>query len=453
MVPERGQGQYVNSIRMSDGSERLPPVPFDEADTRPQPARYITEPASVDTAPGLFDAVRAELGSEALPKKSDEPSPRQTAEGRFRREDVLGEGGEGRIYSAHDVLLGREVAVKVMYPARDGDHDQGLREARVLSKLDHPSIIPVHDLVHDESGARVLVMKLVRGRTLSQVLETSAQTPPSHALAFDILNVVVRLCEAVAHAHQMGVLHLDIKPSNVMVGGFGEVHLMDWGASIGLESISAHSPRMLGTPGFMAPEQMWGDPRMIDERADVYGLGAVLFYALTGAAPHDLDTWTLPGHLEGLVGIVRGTLHHDRGRRTSSVDELRRQIMEFQRGEAPIRPRVYPAGTWIIREGEAGDEAFIIDSGRCEVVQDRNGDLVHLREMGPGELFGELALFEEGVRTASVRALEDVHVQVIQYPTLMAELSRSRPWLRTLIEGLATRLRGRERSDSDSDPD
>lgn len=432
---------------MKESEDNHDTVPSPEDETLSPAARYITEPQSYDTSPGLFDAVRAELGQDALPAQSG-PSPSTVPspiEGdRFKRANVLGEGGEGRIYRAKDSLLEREVAVKVMYPARDPGSARGLREARVLSRLDHPSIIPVHDLVMDEDGSAVLVMKLVRGRTLAEVLDAQKRIPPSPAFLFDVLNVLVRLCEAVAHAHEMGVLHLDIKPSNIMVGGYGEVHLMDWGASLGPDSVPPRSPRMLGTPGFMAPEQMWGDPRLVDERADVYGLGAVLFYTLSGVPPGDVESWSLPGHLESLVDIIRPALHHDKTRRTGNVDELRRQLLEFQRGESPIRPRLYPAGSWIVRQGEVGAEAFIIDAGRCEVVGERDGVEVHIRTMGPGELFGELALFEDGVRTASVRALDDVRVQVLEYRTLMGELSRSRPWLRALIEGLASRLRSRD---------
>lgn len=406
---------------------------------------------------GVFDAVRHTLRASGGPLSGDSP-PTDRAGTRFEgvREEryqlggVLGEGAEGRTYAARDGLLGREVAIKVLSEADGGDATtRGLREARALSQLDHPSIVPVHDLVMSPDGRAQLVMKRVRGRPLTEVLSHIRERPPSPAVLFDITTILVRLCEALAHAHALGVLHLDIKPSNIMVGGYGEVHLMNWGASFSPDSPPGPGVRMLGTPGFMSPEQLWEDPGQVDPRADVFGLGAVLYFALEGEAPADLRDWRLPSHLGALERLVREALDPDRERRIASVDTLRHRLLQFQRGEAPARPRVYPAGAWILREGEPGHEAFLIDQGRCEALRERDGMEHVLRVMNPGEIFGELALFEDGRRTASVRALDEVRVQVLDHHSVMSELANAQPWLRPLVEGLAQRLRSTEQEPED----
>ncbi|MEL6185219.1 MAG: serine/threonine-protein kinase, partial [Myxococcota bacterium] len=226
--------------------------------------------ASDPGSSGLFDVVRETIRRNEEPSEGAElpdvrahPGPEE----RFKRGEVLGEGGEGKIYAALDELLGREVAVKVLSEEGSPARARGLREARALSRLDHPSIVPVHDLVAREDGSATLVMKLVRGRNLTDVLSQVHDRPPPPAVLFDIVTIVVRLAEALAHAHELGVLHLDIKPANIMVGGYGEVHLMDWGASLGPDP-AEWGPPMLGTPGFMAPEQLWDEPNHVDHRAD-----------------------------------------------------------------------------------------------------------------------------------------------------------------------------------------
>jgi len=171
---------------------------------------------------------------------------------RYRLIEEIGRGGMGVVYLAEDPELGRQVAIKVL--------DDG-REARVLASLEHPGIVPVHEAGVLPDGRSYYAMKLIRGRRLDAFLAQTTHLP-------DRLRVFQRVCEPVAFAHAHGVVHRDLKPQNIMVGEFGEVLVMDWGA-----------PGM-GTPAFMAPEQEAGGE--VDARADVFALGRMLEVMLRG---------------------------------------------------------------------------------------------------------------------------------------------------------------------------
>jgi eukaryotic-like serine/threonine-protein kinase len=199
---------------------------------------------------------------------------------RYRLLDKLGQGGMGGVYRVEDTSLGREVALKVI-----GVTDQAgdlatrlLREARVIARLEHPGIIPVHDVGTLPDGCVFYTMKCVQGRRLDEHMDKLGSTA-------DRLRVFEKICEAVSFAHSHGVLHRDLKPQNIMVGPFGEVLVMDWGISkvvgerdrvsggFDADQETGHGT-VLGTPGYMAPEQASGEA--VDERSDIYSLGAIL---------------------------------------------------------------------------------------------------------------------------------------------------------------------------------
>ena len=189
---------------------------------------------------------------------------------RYEPLSVLGRGGMGTVYLARDSVLDREVAVKVLdRVAGDravADHLQ--QEARILARLEHPGIVPVHDFGCLPDGRLFYAMKRVRGERLDR---WAAGVEP-HAR----LEVFLRICDAVAFAHAHGVIHRDLKPENVMVAEFGEVRVLDWGvAQVAETENRSRPPLIVGTPPYMAPEQLRGD-RPVDERADIHALGAML---------------------------------------------------------------------------------------------------------------------------------------------------------------------------------
>jgi hypothetical protein len=204
---------------------------------------------------------------------------------RYEVGPLLGRGGMGAVYRAHDLELDRDVALKVL--AVDADETVGGerlgREARLLARLEHPGIVTVHDRGRMEDGRPYYVMRLVRGVRLDEHARRVGRG--------DLLRIFLGVCDAVAFAHARGVIHRDLKPDNIMIGEFGEALVLDWGVakSVGPEPEASGKMRTIpasgletadgaaiGTPGFMAPEQAAGHSARVDARADVFGLGAIL---------------------------------------------------------------------------------------------------------------------------------------------------------------------------------
>lgn len=190
--------------------------------------------------------------------------------------EKLGQGGMASVFLARDRILERQVAVKVVHaPVVDFTAQRQMTdEAQVIARLEHPGIVPVHDLGFLPDGRVYYVMKLVRGRRLHEFVNQATPLP-------DRLRLFLQVCDAVAFAHSAGVIHGDLKPSNIMIGGFGEVLVIDWGLARMEGAGSAIQQAVLGTPGYMAPEQEQGNLEFIDERTDVYSLG-VLLHSLAG---------------------------------------------------------------------------------------------------------------------------------------------------------------------------
>jgi serine/threonine protein kinase len=219
---------------------------------------------------------------------------------RYVLQEFLARGGMGTVYGAQDKTLNRRVAIKVLDSS--GPHgaleERLLREARVLAKLEHPGIVPVHDAGALPDGRVFYVMKLVEGSRIDQSVASVSSLP-------ERLRLFLRICETVSFAHSRGILHRDLKPANVMVGAFGEVLVMDWGlakllppdaARSSEETIVSAAPlsdtiavdtatqttsatqdgMVMGTPGFMSPEQAQGKSLSLDARTDIFSLGKLL---------------------------------------------------------------------------------------------------------------------------------------------------------------------------------
>jgi serine/threonine protein kinase len=249
------------------------------------------------------------LSDSALERLRDAAETPDLAGTRYRLLDRIARGGMGVVYAAEDGNLQRRVALKVLdVTGTDGDlRNRLIREARVLAALEHPGIVPVHDVGTLADGRVFYTMKFVEGKRLDKYIETVASIP-------DRLRIFLRICDAVAFAHARGVLHRDVKPANIMVGPFGEVLVMDWGlakilrvqvpgaageadpdatvfekpkqaATAGdateVSVVTGHGT-VLGTPGYMSPEQARGDVELLDVRSDIYSLGALLRFLLTG---------------------------------------------------------------------------------------------------------------------------------------------------------------------------
>jgi eukaryotic-like serine/threonine-protein kinase len=222
---------------------------------------------------------------------------------RYELRGVLGEGGLGVVYLAYDCALDREVALKVLTRDRPSDTARLQREARILARLEHPGIVPVHDVGELPDGRIFYAMKCVRGERLDRWAAAGADLRAR-------LGVFMRICDAVSFAHALGIVHRDLKPENVMVGEFGEVLVLDWGLA---DERGASRSTRGGTPAYMAPEQARGGPT--DERADIYALGTILC--------------DFAADVPALAAIAAKARQPDRSSRYESVAELNDEIGRF----------------------------------------------------------------------------------------------------------------------------
>jgi predicted Ser/Thr protein kinase len=235
---------------------------------------------------------------------AEAPEPATT---RYRVRGELGRGGMGVVFEVDDEHLRRRVAMKVVRSAPGATGDRRLTrfldEAQVTAQLEHPGIVPVHELGRDDDGRAYFTMALVEGETLTRVVERLHAKDPDWSLA-RALDVVAKVGDAVAYAHSRGVVHRDLKPDNVMVGRFGQVYVMDWGlARVASkrndeaeraptdtlatdQPFLTHDGDVVGTPAFMPPEQAFGRVDEQGPRCDVYALGAILYHVLCGRAPY-----------------------------------------------------------------------------------------------------------------------------------------------------------------------
>lgn len=285
---------------------------------------------------------------------------------RYRLIRKIGSGGMGTVYLAQDTDLGRKVALKVMNFADSTGalSTRMTREARIVALLEHPSIVPIHDVGRLDDGRVFYAMKLVQGSRLDEY------TRKANSLA-DLLRIFQKVCEAAAFAHNRGVIHRDLKPDNIMVGPFGEVLVIDWGVAkllIGgrprsqnsLESVrelNAHDNEpvttlplapttepgdtsggtVIGTPAYMSPEQARGEIELLDQRSDVYSLGAILYYILTGRAPTAIGESARPRQIDGklpraIEAVCLKAMSERLEDRYGSAEQLAGDIVKFLDG-------------------------------------------------------------------------------------------------------------------------
>ncbi len=325
-------------------------------DTSVEPA-LPTSVAMPDAAPLL----PTQMPSTAAPLPRVRP-PTVPADERYAVEKEIARGGMGRVVEATDAVLGRTVAVKEALSLDAETVRRFQRETRITARLEHPAIVPVHDAGTAASGMPFYVMRKVGGRALEDLVARADTVPKRLAL----VPHVVTAANAIAHAHERGIVHRDIKPANILCGDLGETIVIDWGLAKAIgeaEDISAAASRVIdddgdsiktragivfGTPGFMAPEQLRGKP--VDERCDVYALGATLYHLLARRPPHhdkNPDIMmrsavdgppvpllelvpTLPPEL---VTIVDKALEHDASRRYQTARAFAEDLQNYLTGQ------------------------------------------------------------------------------------------------------------------------
>jgi eukaryotic-like serine/threonine-protein kinase len=272
---------------------------------------------------------------------------------RYTLRQFLARGGMGAVYLAQDLVLDRRVAIKILDSADpDGALAKRLnKEARVLAQLEHPGIVPVHDAGTLSDGHVFYVMKFVEGTRVDQFLANVSSLP-------ERLRLFLRICDSVSFAHSRGILHRDLTPSNIMIGAFGEVLVMDWGLAKTLEPCPASNSRRvvssdvpsssyssapvarssaatqdgiaMGTPGFMSPEQAAGKSADLDERSDIFSLGKLLEFLARPAA--NQSSARTPRALQAICDKAAAA---NRTQRYGKVSELAEDVSCFLDG-APV---------------------------------------------------------------------------------------------------------------------
>jgi hypothetical protein len=305
-------------------------------------------------------------GEEVAGPDRPEPNPGALLGERYRMGRRIGKGGMGEVMAARDEQIARDVAIKRMRAAAPSERaiQRFLREAMVQGRLEHPAIVPVHEIGRDADGLPYFVMKKLAGTPLTKLLEERTKMPLQR-----VLRAFADVCLAVEFAHVRGIVHRDLKPDNIMLGDFGEVYVLDWGvakilgeedgdfADIGSGS-GEHATRAgtaVGTPGYMAPEQVRGQSD-VDGRADVYTLGCVLYEILAGEPLHPrgtagmqsaLDDYDarpseaaperdIPPELDELC--VKAT-EYERDQRMQTARELGERIERFLDGDRDVALR------------------------------------------------------------------------------------------------------------------
>jgi eukaryotic-like serine/threonine-protein kinase len=336
---------------------------------------------------------------------NDDPAGVLTREAAKRFEYVsrIGAGGMGAVHCVRDRNLLREVAIKVLSPELAADPKyvrRFLAEAQIQAQLDHPNIVPVHDLSLDHDGTSYFTMRLVHGRSLADWITAAHLEPNPAETVRDMLGAFLKICDALAFAHSRGVLHLDIKPENIIMEEFGTVYLMDWGLARLIDrnsdgdEVVAISPEaaggvvsgVVGSPSYMAPEQAAGSMDLLNERTDIFGLGAVLYAILAGRAPYLADsvedvlqqarTGQMPVLSEMPLGVpllarvcqtTRKAMAMDPRERHQSALDLKHEIEEALRGGLALSDEASAEANETETEpGEARPAASVdlIDSGR-----------------------------------------------------------------------------------------
>jgi serine/threonine protein kinase len=378
----------------------------------------------------------------------------------------LAQGGMGVVHRARDPVIEREVVVKFLRPDRRHDGaslDRFLNEARVTGQLEHPSIVPVYHLGVAADGRPFYAMRRIEGDSLAAVLERLARGDAETVARYPLvalLTVLQKICDAVAFAHSRGIVHRDLKPENVMLGPFGEVVVMDWGLAknlrgpveppvAGAEAVEARrenfapasaagefleltrADTVLGTPGFMAPEQAGGQSHRADERADIYALGAILYAMLTLRAPvAGKDAHSILGHARA-GHITPPTDYNPGGAATGAALPL---------PHCPNR-RVPPALSAVTMKALATDPADrypTVKAFQEELTAYLNGFVTSAERAGVGRLLWLWVLRHKTITAAAVVLLLVVSSFTWRINLTIADLRGTAPAFFALAQSSAT---------------
>lgn len=405
---------------------------------------------------------------------------------KYKFQGKLISGGMGAILEVIDQDLHRPTAMKVIKPSfKNEEHAiiEFIREAKITAMLEHPNIIPVHELgLSDETGL-YFTMKLMKGEPLNHILKEIKKENADYLekySMYSLLNIFRKICDAVDFAHSKNIIHRDIKPHNVIVGRYGEVLLMDWGLAryIGdlhreadpaqrdtLKEICALTGEgrniIQGSPAYMAPEQTRGESLELDKKTDIFLLAATLYHILTLEAPYtgknlkevlqkanrrDLmepQKRNPDRHIpDELCRIVMKASELKKEDRYDSVQTLINDIDDVIAGRwLKQEKKIFAGGQFLMKEGDDAEEAYLITKGKVQVSRQADGNnKVVLGTLQEGDIVGEMALIADDKRSASVEALEETETAVLTKDLLSRNLKKLPPYIEKMLSALTHRL-------------
>ncbi len=402
-----------------------------------------------------------------------------TSKNRYHKLNDIGEGGLSKVTSCFDSCLNRIVATKELREEHFSDPDSlnaFVTEARMISYLDHPGVVTVYDSHLTDDQQMRYTMQLVEGQTLAGFLEYHMQPGVGNDnYLSDVLNIFTKLCETLAYVHDKGVIHLDLKPENIMLGQYGEVKIMDWGnahlydssfyenflrkfvkteldANLHFQSGTA----IVGSPLYMAPEQTQSR-NDLGPACDIYSIGVIMYELLTGQRPfaaaevddvvekvrtldpplvHELN----PDIPLRLSHIIERLMQKSPEERHGSAHEVLSEIQAAQTSGQAFPEWEIPAGNIIFEEGDPGDFTIRIKSGRVEISKQDQGKRKPIAELGPGDVLGELSVFSSIPRTATAITVENTVVYLMRSKEVNAEMEKMSPWVSQMITALSNRF-------------
>jgi hypothetical protein len=429
-------------------------------------ARHEAAEPSTDTEPPLT-AQSTLLGR----RPRSAPAPASTEPVRYRELAHLGEGGCGRVARVYDRLLGRIVALKQNREQEETLRRMLMREARMLAYLDHPGAVQVLDYAATEESA-FYTMRVLEGETLRDRIRRAAvsQTPISVGEA---VRIISRVCETMANAHAKGLMHLDLKPSNIVLQPFGQVCVIDWGLARFHDSAAYQSflreggesevaglggsDTAGGTPGYMPLEQIRKEP--LGPAADIYACGAILYQLLTGERPfgvprslRELEQQQAGGSPRAIVELRADVptrlsdlclrlLAPTPAQRPSSFLDVLGQLQALTDGTTTGEVIELAAGEVLFAEGEPGAVAYQILAGTLSVTVQTPDGPRQLARRTVGELIGEMSIVSDAPRSATMTAVEPTRVAAVTAESIERELDNASPLLARMLRSLSARLR------------
>jgi hypothetical protein len=396
-------------------------------------------------------------------------------EQRYHQLGTATEGGTAQVASCYDAYLNRIVAVKQLKDEAGKNEDlvrAFVNEVKLIGYLDHPGVVSIFDTFVMRDNRLSYSMKFIEGYNLEAGLEEK-RGPDGPALSVaECVGLLSKLAETLAYVHDRGVIHLDLKPASIMLGTYGQVLIMDWGSARlyderpFMEYVRAFAGKadvpsfqhesedmLLGTPAYMSPEQTSGPRNALTPVSDIFSTGIILYQILTGNHPfaagdpegfmqnirrlrqppaHEVN----PDVPRRVAAVCQKMLEKDPLDRYPSFHEVLDDLHEIAETGLAFFPRSYEPGQVIVKEGEAGDFAFTIASGRVRVTATVDGRQKELGELGKGEMFGEHAILKNRRRTETVTALEPTTIRVMTRPDVEMELEKLSPWVGAMVSGL-----------------